>query len=67
MTENKAVTYSQMLTELQGIVDSVSRDDCPVDELEEKVQRAGLLIKTLRQRLKKTETSVSEMLVEIEG
>lgn len=67
MTESKKVTYSQMLTELQGIVDSVSRDDCPVDELEEKVQRAGLLIKTLRQRLKKTETSVSEMLVEIEG
>ncbi len=67
MTENNTATYSQMLTELQGIVDSVSRDDCPVDELEEKVQRAGLLIKTLRQRLKKTETSVSEMLVEIEG
>lgn len=67
MTESKTVTYSQMLTELTGIVDSVSRDDCPVDELEEKVQRAGLLIKTLRQRLKKTETSVSEMLVEIEG
>jgi len=67
MTESKTVTYSQMLTELTRIVDSVSRDDCPVDELEEKVQRAGLLIKTLRQRLKKTETSVSEMLIEIES
>lgn len=67
MTESKKVTYSQMLTELQGIVDSVSRDDCPVDELEEKVQRAGQLIKTLRKRLKKTEKSVSEMLTEIDG
>ncbi len=58
-------TYSQMLAELQKIVDSVSRDDCPVDDLEEKVQRAGVLIKTLRERLEKTEKSVSEMLTEI--
>ncbi len=61
------MTYSQMLTELQKIVDSVSRDNCLVDELEEKVQRAGELIKTLRKRLKKTEKSVSEMLTEIDG
>ncbi len=65
MTEN--MTYSQMLAELQGIVDAVSRDDCPVDDLEEKVQRAGLLIKTLRARLKKTEKSVSQMLTEIDS
>ena len=65
MAEN--MTYSQMLTELQEIVDSVSRDDCPVDDLEEKVQRAGLLIKTLRKRLKKTEKSVTEMLSEIDS
>ncbi|MCK5785603.1 MAG: exodeoxyribonuclease VII small subunit [Candidatus Sabulitectum sp.] len=63
----KELTYSQMLTELQEIVDLVSRDDCPVDELEEKVQRAGTLIKALRKRLKKTEKSVSEMLTEIES
>ncbi len=61
------MTYTQMLTELQEIVDSVSRDDCPVDDLEEKVQRAGLLIKTLRKRLKKTEKSVTEMLSEIDS
>ena len=61
------LTYSQMLAELQEIVDLVSRDECPVDELEEKVQRAGLLIKTLRERLRKTESSVSEMLTEIDS
>lgn len=61
------MTYSQMLAELQEIVDSVSRDDCPVDDLEDKVQRAGFLIKTLRKRLKKTEKSVSEMLSEIDS
>lgn len=61
------MTYTEMLSELQGIVESVSRDDCPVDELEEKVQRAGLLIKTLREKLKRTEKSVSEMLIEIDS
>ena len=65
MTEN--MTYSQMLAELESIVDSVSRDDCPVDELELKVKRAGLLIKTLRERLEKTGKSVSEMLTEIDN
>ncbi len=65
MTENP--TYTQMLTELQEIVDSVSRNDCPVDELEIKVCRAGELIKTLREKLKKTGESVSEMLVVIEN
>lgn len=64
---NEKMTYSEMLSELQAIVVSVGRDDCPVDELEEKVQRAGLLIKTLRKRLKNTEKSVSEMLTEIES
>jgi exodeoxyribonuclease VII small subunit len=59
-------TYSRMLAELQEIVDSVSNDNCPVDDLEKKVQRAGVLIKALRERLQKTEKSVSEMLTEIE-
>ncbi|RKZ03179.1 exodeoxyribonuclease VII small subunit [Candidatus Fermentibacteria bacterium] len=65
MTEE--LTYSQMLTELEAIVDAVSRDDCPVDELEHKVYRAGQLIKTLKERLKKTGKSVSEMLTEIDN
>jgi exodeoxyribonuclease VII small subunit len=59
-------TYSRMLAELQEIVDSVSNNNCPVDDLEKKVQRAGVLIKALRERLQKTEKSVSEMLTEIE-
>jgi len=60
-------TYSLMLAELEEIVDSVSGDDCPVDDLEKKVLRAAKLIKALRERLQKTEKSVSEMLTEIEG
>lgn len=66
MTVKQPQTYSQMLDELKAIVDYVSREDCPVDELESKVQRAGILIKTLKNKLKKTEKSITEMLTEID-
>ncbi len=66
MTVKQPQTYSQMLDELKAIVDYVSREDCPVDELEAKVQRAGVLIKTLKNKLKKTEKSITEMLTEID-
>lgn len=59
-------SYSQMLDELKAIVDFVSREGCPIDELETKVQRAGILIKTLKTKLKKTEKSITEMLTEID-
>ncbi len=57
--------YTEMLAELQGIVEKLSRDDCPVDELETYVERASVLIKTLKTRLAKTEESVAGILSEI--
>ncbi len=57
--------YSEMLTELKGIVEKLSGDDCPVDELETLVERASFLIKTLKARLAKTQESVAGMLSEI--
>jgi len=57
--------YSEMLAELQGIVDRLSRDDCAVDELESLVQRASVLINTLKARLARTEESIAAMLSEI--
>jgi len=63
MTDGKK--YSEMLSELQEIVDSLSREDCPVEELETLVQRASVLIKTLKSRLADTGKSVSAMLQEI--
>lgn len=58
-------SYSEMLAELQGIVAKLSREDCPVDDLETLVERASLLIGTLKARLAKTEKSVEKMLSEI--
>jgi len=63
MTEEKK--YSEMLAELDGIVEKLSQEDCAVDLLESLVQRASVLIKELRARLARTESSVSEMLEEI--
>lgn len=57
--------YSEMLAELQEIVEKLSREDCPVDELETLVERAAVLIKTLKSRLARTEKSVAGMLKEI--
>lgn len=57
--------YSEKLAELQGIVDTLSREDCAVDQLETLVQRASVLIKELKSRLARTEKSVSGMLEEI--
>ncbi|PIE51381.1 exodeoxyribonuclease VII small subunit [Candidatus Fermentibacteria bacterium] len=57
--------YSEMLSELEGIVQALGRDECPVDELEEMVSRASVLLKALKKRLAATEESVSELLEEL--
>lgn len=54
-----------MLSELEGIVQALGRDECPVDELEEMVSRASVLLKALKKRLAATEESVSELLEEL--
>ncbi len=63
MTDSRK--YSEMLAELEGIVDTLGREDCAVDQLETLVQRASVLIKELKSRLARTEKSVSGMLEEI--
>ncbi len=59
--------YSEMLSELEGIVQGLGRDECPVDELEEMVSRASVLLKALKARLAVTEESVSGLLEELTG
>lgn len=67
MGRRKAPTFEEMMEELSGIVDSIGRDDCPVDELDERVKRAAFLIRTLRSRLETTEVSVREILGGLSG
>lgn len=62
----KETTYEENLDELTKLVDEIGREDCPVDQLETKVQQAADLIRNLRDRLTSTETTVHEVLKELE-
>lgn len=63
---DKKATYEDNLEELTKLVDEIGHEDCPVDQLEIKVKRAADLIRNLRERLASTESTVQEVLSELE-
>ncbi len=67
MGRRKTPSFEEMMDELSSIVDAIGRDDCPVDELDERVKRAADLIRALRARLETTEASVREILGGLAG
>jgi exodeoxyribonuclease VII small subunit len=66
VSSEKKTTYEEDLEELTRLVDQIGEEDCPVDQLEDKVRRAADLIRSLRERLSTTETTVQEVLGSIE-
>ncbi|OPL18611.1 MAG: hypothetical protein AVO35_04575 [Candidatus Aegiribacteria sp. MLS_C] len=62
VSSEKKTTYEEDLEELTRLVDRIGEEDCPVDQLEERVRRAADLIRSLRERLSATETTVREVL-----
>lgn len=64
--EKNNTTYEDDLDELTRLVDQIGEEDCPVDQLESKVRRAADLIRSLRERLAATETTVREVLGDLE-
>jgi exodeoxyribonuclease VII small subunit len=58
----KKKNYSEVLKELEAIVEKMNQGDVPVDKLGETVKSASEMIKYLRQNLKATETEISEIL-----
>jgi len=66
VSSEKIATYEEDLEELTRLVDQIGEEDCPVDQLEDKVRRAADLIRSLRERLSTTETTVQEVLGSIE-
>lgn len=67
VSTEKKTTYEEDLEELTRLVDQIGEEDCPVDQLEERVKRAADLIRSLRERLSSTETTVKEVLADLEG
>jgi len=58
----KKKNYSEVLKELEAIVEKMNQGDVPVDKLGETVKSASEMIKYLRQNLKATEVEISEIL-----
>jgi exodeoxyribonuclease VII small subunit len=62
----KSKGYSEILRELEGLLDRMSRGEVPIDELEETVKSAAAKIRFLKDRLKATEAEITKVLREIE-
>jgi exodeoxyribonuclease VII small subunit len=57
--------YTEAFAELRQIVADIEGGDIAVDELSEKIKRAGVLIKICKEKLTKTEEDVNRILREI--
>lgn len=64
--KNDSISYESALLELTELVDIIGGEDCPIDQLENKVKRAAELIKLLRERLNRTEMIVKEVIKDLE-
>ena len=62
----KKKTYSEILKDLEALVEKMNTGDIPVDKLGESVKSATGMIKTLKQSLKSTEAEISEILKSID-
>lgn len=60
--ENKDITYSEALAELEQILQTIEGGSSDIDTLASKVTRATELIKLCRSRLLKVEGEVKEIL-----
>ena len=61
---NKTPGYKDSIEELESIVEEIENDRVDIDALAAKVNRATILIKLCRKRLKKTDSEVRNVLKE---
>ena len=61
MAKKKELNYDSAMQELQGIVNQLQEETIGVDELSEKVKRAGELVKFCQEKLRQTEEEVGAM------
>jgi exodeoxyribonuclease VII small subunit len=62
----KAKGYTDVLRELEEMLDRMNRGEIPIDELEDVVKSAAQKIRFLRDRLKATEAEITKVLSELE-
>jgi exodeoxyribonuclease VII small subunit len=59
--KEEILTYESAQEELQQIVRDLQAENVRIDELTEKIARAGLLIRFCRERLRATEEEVAKL------
>ena len=59
-------SYTKTLKELQKILEELESENVEIDKLSDNVKRAVTLIKLLREKLKKTETEIKEIVKEFD-
>lgn len=64
MSENPA--YKDAIEEIESIVDEIENETVDVDVLTEKVKRAAFLIKYCKEKLRKTDNEVKQVLKDFE-
>jgi exodeoxyribonuclease VII small subunit len=67
MSAKKSITYKEAAEELEQIVAEIESEEIDVDALGEKVKRASFLIKTCKEKLRRTEQEVKKVLSGIES
>ena len=63
----RQLTYSQALSELEGILSALRSDACDVDTLAERTRRAAELLSYCRAKLTRTESELAKVLEELDG
>ena len=58
--------YSEILAELEALVEKMNRGEISIDELGPAVKTAAKQIKTLRDKLRSTEVEISQVLKELD-
>jgi len=56
------ISYDESVREIETILDKIEKGNLDVDELAEKVDRVTTLLKICREKLRKTEEQISQIL-----
>lgn len=67
MAEEKELTYSEAITELENIVKQMQSDQCTVDNLSQYTKRSLQLLKVCKEKLTATDEELKKILSEIEA
>lgn len=66
MAKKEIKNYDEAYNELQAIMTDLQNDEISVDALTEKVKRASELIKYCNQKLRSTESQISDIIKELD-